>query len=293
MSKKLLFVGLALASLLALGGCVITPPPAVTTPAAEAQAVLDNAAEKVGEKLVGTPEADKTPQVSQTPSPTQEASVASGGALNYQVWNPDSCFGVVEEKGDGWYLLRETINQTDPNKEGYFSRTPPQGEHGDWPPHGLLFRVMTNHPLQCGELVADISYRWLINADSDTFFKFEFRLNEEHLDEYQVLASGGRLGLFIGSPEGVALRDALGVQTMVKGESCWTCANHTVVVESNADNVYFPSDLSWFGDSDVTGPLDEVAIFPMDKDAAKTLQLEVRTVDGHDAVLWFGRADAQ
>lgn len=72
MSKKLLVVTLLALVSLALTACVVPPMPApAATAAEEAQAAMNIAAENIGEKLVGTPEADKT----------AEGTTASAGSI--------------------------------------------------------------------------------------------------------------------------------------------------------------------------------------------------------------------
>lgn len=200
------------------------------------------------------------------------------------------CFGVTERKSD-WRLLKETRFMTDLSNGRYEAVVPGDNEHGDWPPHGILFQLQSSEPLACNELVADISYRMLFVPSQATTLVYTFKLNPEQKDAYAALASQGDLGLFVSSETPVEVNLEL-----LAGRACHDCLAHTAAVtDTIGAGVYSPGTVEWFGEltegDDVA--FDEMYVLPLPEKYDQEWNLVINAPANSVVWIWFGRFDIE
>lgn len=208
-----------------------------------------------------------------------------------------TCFGVVERQADGMYKLLETVYKTDMSNGRYDAVVPSANEHGDWPPHLINFKISSTQPLGCDELIAEISYRWAYQPDQAGGWSTQFELDQEFLEEYDVMASGGDLGLFVASPTPTVL--TVNGETF-ESQGCSDCLDHTAAVTNTIGaGVYSPATVTWLSETtkDPTA-LKEMYVLPVPKEAGVkyTVTVEIAEEAFENATkpivyLWFGRFD--
>lgn len=201
-------------------------------------------------------------------------------------WRPNACFGVTELRSEGYSLLLESKNITDMSAGTYGSRIPLSTEHGDWPPHLINFKVLADRSITCGEFAADISYRLILQPKTNLHMVYSFKLDPAMLAEYDVMASQGDLGLFIGSVSPIVING----ETLA-GNYCSDCVNHTVANRISATNVYTPGMLSFIGGDLRKAPLEQVYVLPVAKNGTQTYNVELTVPAGSKVEMWFGRFD--
>lgn len=199
------------------------------------------------------------------------------------------CFGVTELKSNGWRLLRETRFKTDLSNGRYEAVVPGIDEHGDWPPHGILFKMQSSGPVGCQELIADISYRMLYMPDSNSTLAYTFKLNPDEPDAYSALASQGDLGLFVASETPIEVNLEL-----LAGRACHDCMAHTRATTTTiGSGVYTPDTVEWFGEltegDDVA--FDEMYVLPVPEDYSKQWSVVINAPANSVVWIWFGRFD--
>ena len=222
--------------------------------------------------------------------------VESTGVLKPYIPRRD-CFGVVERQADGMYKLLESVYKTDLSNGRYDAVVPSANEHGDWPPHLINFSIKSTQPLGCGELVAEISYRWAYQPDQAGGWSTQFELDQEFLEEYDVMASGGDLGLFVASPNPTVL--TVNGETF-ESQGCSDCLDHTAAVTNTIGaGVYSPRTANWLSNlTDNPTPLIGMYVLPVPKEAGVKYTVTVElTEDAFEngakpiVYLWFGRFD--
>lgn len=210
--------------------------------------------------------------------------IVDTGALS-PVRTTASCFGVTEKK-DGWSLLKETRFMTDLSNGRYEAVVPSNDQHGDWPPHGILFQLQASSSLACDELVADISYRMRFAPHEDTTLAYTFKLNAKEPEAYKALASGEQLGLFVSSVVPIEVNYEL-----LGGRACHDCIAHTVALtDTIGAGVYDAGTLAWQGEitegDDIA--FDEMYVLPVPEDYSKEWNIVINAPAGAIVWIWTG-----
>lgn len=319
MSKKLLFVGLALAFVLALSGCVNLPP-AVENPAATAAQRVENA----GDSLKGTPLAPNTAavvEVTPVPGAPDQASVASGSGCEIVVatrimllpvgsidpatglvCNADGSWGTTPapstlndvpsgelyartvENVDGWQRIREGVAEGEYFPWTYFTRIgcdrPLVGNEVEW-----------NHPtlLNLYAQTADLTCQVEIKRDVDS--STNWQAIQAEMDPYDSALrgpdgkkAGERLAWFLGSNGGFVSIN--GQQDFLLDISvCTTCT-----VPTNIDQTGQLLPEQWSAPpSDTDYNTHHAAIvYPMERNMNEPIVYIIRLKKGQAAVLWQG-----
>lgn len=207
-----------------------------------------------------------------------------------------TCFGVTERQANGMLLLRETVFATDMTNGRFDAVVPAEGNHGDWPPHGVLFTFNSTQPIDCDELTAEISWRVRYQPDSAGSLTFSFMLNPAHPEAYDTMASQGDLGLFVASSTPTTM--TINLETFVSS-GCPNCLAHTAAVTNTIGaGVYNPDTVTWFGNIDKDAPgLTGMYVLPVDRSNkgvhSVTISLEPDAFRSGNPVIyiWFGRFD--
>lgn len=169
----------------------------------------------------------------------------------------------------------------------------------DCPPHLGLYQVMVTENV---EAMMDIATRIQVVSDNGGSVRFQWRFNTETrtaaelVDDYNVAASGGQLGLFIATSdplmeEGtVVYKD----EETLFGYSCWDCLAHTrgpdqPVPYPLTDFETFGPDTATLGDSLLPGVV--IPIPSPEEDPDFMVDLTVNIPKGTQVVFWFGRYD--
>lgn len=196
------------------------------------------------------------------------------------------CFGVTETR-EGGNMLLETIYKTQRVDGRYNAVTP--DDHGDWPPHLVLFDVQANRALDCEELVAEIAYRLRLQPKKDLQLTYSFSLDAATLaNEYNVMASGGDLGLFISSQVTITVNGET-----LSGVACHDCPSHTRSISDTVAGLYTPEELEWFGETSknpVPG-LTQMYVLPITKVAGQQWNVTLQVPANATVWMWFGRFD--
>jgi len=223
-------------------------------------------------------------------------------------------FDTVEVAGLKWVLPLGTHFATDLSNGRYeaVESSPvgpqPNGTNAGWcgegqldcPPHLGLYRVEVPEGV---EAMMDIATRIQVTSDDGGELHFQWMFNTESrsaaelMDDYDVAASGGQLGLFIAvadpimDPATLVYRD----KELTLGYGCWDCLAHTSGKEANIVSLddpsigHFGSDTATLGDS--LWPAYVILVPSPQEDPDFTIDLMVEIPEGTTAVLWFGRYD--